>query len=255
MADSAPKVFNEKEDFTAGVFLVDKPAGVSSFAVVAVLRRILGIKKVGHAGTLDPFATGLLVVCAGRAATRLISSFMDGKKEYLATVCLGIETTTHDPEGDIVAQKEVGSFDKQQVEHCLAQFRGKIWQKPPAYSALKYKGKPLYHYARKGIIIEKEPRPVEITALERCTAEPCDNENPELSLRIECSKGTYIRVLAADIGRELGCGGHLTSLRRTRSGIFSVENALDWQELKDENARQHCLQKMLSVEEVVKLLQ
>ncbi len=255
MADSAPKVFNEKKDFTAGVFLVDKPAGISSFAVVAILRRILGIKKVGHAGTLDPFATGLLVVCAGRPATRLISAFMDGKKEYLATVHLGIETTTHDPEGDIVAQKEVGSFDEQQIERCLAQFRGKILQKPPAYSALKHKGKPLYHYARKGIIIEKEARPVEIMALERCEAEKLDSENPTLSLRVECSKGTYIRVLAADIGRELGCGGYLTSLRRTRSGIFSVENALSWQELKDENAWQLCLQKMLSVEEVVNLLQ
>ncbi len=180
---------------------------------------------------------------------------MEGKKEYFATVRLGIETTTHDPEGEIVAQQKVGSLDDQQIERCLEGFRGKFLQKPPAYSALKHKGKPLYHYARKGIIIEKEARPVEITILERCTTGQCDDDNPSLVLRIECSKGTYIRVLAADIGRELGCGGFLTSLRRTRSGIFSVDAALSWQELKGEDAREQALKKMLSIEEVVNLLQ
>ncbi len=245
----------EKAGFTAGVFVVDKPAGISSFAVVARLRKILGIKKVGHAGTLDPFATGLLVVCAGRPATRLISLLMAGEKEYLATIQLGVETTTLDPEGDVVAQKEVGLVGEEEIEQCLARFRGRQMQKPPAYSALKHKGKPLYAYAREGIIIEKEPRAIEITALERCGGGPCSDENPQLSLRVRCSKGTYIRVLAADIGKQLGCGGFLTTLRRTHSGLFSVDNALCWEELTGENAYGRCLAKMLSVEDVVNLLQ
>lgn len=241
---------------SAGVFLIDKPAGPSSFAVVARMRRILGIKKVGHAGTLDPFATGLLVVCAGRPATRLISRCMEGEKEYLATLRLGRETTTLDPEGEIIAKKEVGSLSDNEIESCLAAFRGRQLQKPPAYSALKHKGKPLYHYARKGIIIEKEPRPIDITALERCgQKESCDNGNPYLTLRVRCSKGTYIRVLASDIGKKLGCGAYLSALRRTQSGIFSLTDALSWEMLTTEDAKRVCLEKMLPVEEVVNVLQ
>lgn len=235
--------------------MVDKPAGISSFSVVANIRRVLGIKKVGHAGTLDPFATGLLVVCVGRPATRLISQCMDGEKEYLATLRLGVETTTLDPEGDIVVKNEIGYFSDETIEACLARFRGPQLQKPPAYSALKHKGKPLYYYARKGIIIEKDPRPIVITTLERNKTEKCNGANPFLSLRVRCSKGTYIRVLASDIGRELGCGAFLSILCRTHSGVFSLEDALSWEVLKAEDARQQCLAKMLSVENVVNLLQ
>lgn len=240
----------------AGVFLIDKPVDISSFGVVSVMRRVLGMKKVGHAGTLDPFATGLLVVCAGRPATKLISDFMEGEKEYLATLCLGIETETQDTEGEVIARREVGEITAGAIDSCLKKFRGEQKQIPPAYSALKHKGKPLYYYARKGIKVEKEARDITISTLERsCPAVALSGEEAELKIRVACSKGTYIRTLAADIGTELGCGAHLTALRRTRSGSFHVDQALRWDELTAENSLDHCLKKMISVEEVAKLLQ
>jgi len=243
-------------EFEAGVFLVDKPVGITSFGVVARLRRILKMKKVGHAGTLDPFATGLLIVCAGRPATKLISQFMDGEKEYLATLLLGAETETCDTEGEVTSRKEIGLLEAQRIEECLQGFRGMQMQVPPAYSALKHKGKPLYYYARKGIKITKEARQVEIGCLERTDgAGDIAAENPHLSLKVVCSKGTYIRTLGADIGSELGCGAHLVALRRTMSGIFSVKDALSWDELDSENALESCMRKMLSVEDVCKMLQ
>ncbi len=243
-------------EFEAGVFLIDKPVDITSFGVVARLRRILKMKKVGHAGTLDPFATGLLIVCAGRPATKLISQFMDGEKEYLATLRLGVETETYDTEGEVTSCKDVGLLKAQCIEECLERFRGTQLQVPPAYSALKHKGKPLYYYARKGIKITKEARQVEISRLERTDgAGHITEENPHLSLKVVCSKGTYIRTLGADIGSELGCGGHLVGLRRTRSGIFAVNDALSWDELDSENALDYCMQKMLSVEDVCKMLQ
>ncbi|PID75850.1 MAG: tRNA pseudouridine(55) synthase TruB [Deltaproteobacteria bacterium] len=245
------------DNLDAGVFLVDKPAGISSFAVVGRMRKILHIKKVGHAGTLDPFATGLLVVCAGRPATRLISLIMQGDKEYLADLRLGVTTTTQDPEGDIVERREVGSIDSSAILQCLAAFRGPQMQVPPAYSALKHKGKPLYYYARKGITIEKEPRPIEIKELEPVDGD-IDIVGPDalLRLRVVCSKGTYIRTLAADIGERLGCGAHLEALRRTKSGCFQIDGRrLDWQDLNAEDARQRCWHRMIPVGRVAKLLQ
>lgn len=240
----------------AGVFLVDKPVGITSFGVVGRMRKILGMKKVGHAGTLDPFATGLLIVCAGRPATKLISHFMDGEKEYIATLCLGVETETLDTEGAVVKRAEVGKISAETIENCLGTFRGRQLQTPPAYSALKHKGKPLYYYARKGIKIEKEPRKIEIKTLERI-GDSGDIEGPEavLKVRVVCSKGTYIRVLGADIGDKLGCGAHLTELRRTKSGLFDVDRALTWEELTAADAANHTKTKMIPVEEVAKLLQ
>ena len=242
--------------FEAGIFIVDKPVDLTSFKVVGRLRRILNIKKVGHAGTLDPFATGLLVVCAGRPATRLISQFMDGEKEYLATLRLGVETETLDTEGDVTARSDVGVISSGKIEECLASYRGSQMQVPPAYSALKHKGKPLYYYARKGIKIIKDARPVEINVLER-TDGTADVQGVEadLSIKVVCSKGTYIRTLAADIGSDLGCGAHLVQLRRVRSGFFSVAESLSWDELTAEDAFDRCMEKMLSVEAVCKLLQ
>jgi len=243
-------------EFEAGIFLVDKPVDITSFGVVARLRRILKMKKVGHAGTLDPFATGLLIVCAGRPATKLISNFMEGEKEYLATLRLGIETETLDTEGEVTSRKDVGEISALAVEECLQRFRGGQMQVPPAYSALKHKGKPLYYYARKGIKITKEARQIEISKLER--SDDCGDiagPSPELSLKIVCSKGTYIRTLAADIGQDLGCGAHLVGLRRTRSGTFSVANGLTWDDLSSEDALERCLSAMLSVEQVCKQLQ
>jgi len=247
---------NSDSGFQAGIFLVDKPAGLTSFAIVSRMRRILGIKKVGHAGTLDPFATGLLIVCAGRQATKLISRFMDGKKEYLATLCLGVSTETFDPEGDVVCRRSVGRLSADTIETCLQQYRGLQLQVPPQYSALKHKGKPLYYYARRGIEVKKEPREINITLLERVDGyQDLCGEEAQLKLKVVCSKGTYIRTLASDIGESLGCGAHLIDLRRTRSGCFAVDDCLTLDDFNAGDARERCLRKMLSVEEVCKLLQ
>ena len=242
-------------EFEAGIFLIDKPVGPSSFAMVKKVRHIVGIKKVGHAGTLDPFASGLLIICAGRPATKMISRLMEGEKEYVATLQLGVETTTQDPEGDIVATRQVDHLSEEIIHDCLQGFTGVQNQVPPVYSALKYKGKPLYYYAKKGIKITKEARPIEIKEIERIGAGYLGGENTELRLRVVCSKGTYIRSLAADIGRELGCGAYLSQLRRTRSGIFSVEESFSGEDFSAENVQSRLLAGALSVNHVGKLLQ
>lgn len=239
-----------------GVILVDKPAGRTSFAIVRAVRTACGIKKVGHAGTLDPFATGLLVVCIGRPATRLIGGLMDGDKEYLATVVLGRVSTTHDPEGEISPGEPVDHIDDQQIESVMQGLRGTIMQTPPQYSALKHKGKPLYHYARKGVHVEKAPRQVKIHTLEwERNGATGTSGGAALDLRIVCSKGTYIRTLAADIGTALGCGAYLSALRRTGSGFFTVSAAVAGAELYEENAPELVRDNMISLQEVQKLLQ
>jgi len=242
--------------FEAGIFVIDKPAGPTSFRMVSGVRRALGMKKVGHAGTLDPFATGLLIVCAGRPATRMISKMMDGRKEYLATLCLGVETETFDPEGTVVNRQSVAPLRAEQIERCLSSFRGEQLQVPPIYSALKHQGKPLYHYARQGISIVKAARPVFIETLERTDGghDLAGGEEVQLSVRVVCSKGTYIRSLAADIGRSLGCGAYLTQLRRTRSGCFTLEDSFPGAELLFPDARQRLLAKALSVDDFANLL-
>ncbi len=236
--------------------LVDKPVGITSFAVVKKLRWLLRVKKVGHAGTLDPFASGLLILCASRPATRMIPAFMAVDKEYLATLRLGVETDTQDREGEVIRRQAVGQISAEVLEACLAAFRGRQLQVPPAYSALKHQGKPLYHYARKGILVEKEARPVEITLLQRTdgSTDLCGLE-AEIGLRVVCSKGTYIRTLAADIGRRLGCGAHLVQLRRVRCGPFRVEEALTWEMLSGEKGQERCLEQLIAVSEISKLLQ
>lgn len=205
-----------------GVLLLDKPVGPSSFTMVRQVRRLFGVRKVGHAGTLDPQAAGLLVICIGRRATRLSGRLMEGRKRYEAVLKLGEETDSFDSEGRLVATAPVPDIDDAHLLRCADRFRGEILQTPPPFSALKHKGKPLYHYARKGETVVKEPRPVHIfeLALSRIDRE-------RLALSVECGKGTYIRSLAADIGRELGCGAHLAALRRTGSGRFSVDDAVD----------------------------
>lgn len=243
--------------FEAGIFLVDKPVGPTSFRVVQQVRRALQIKKVGHAGTLDPFASGLLVVCAGRRATRLVPRLMDGEKEYEATLQLGVETETQDPEGQVVAESPVPGLDVAAVQRCLAGFVGRILQVPPSYSALKHKGKPLYYYARRGIEVAREARPVEIKSITclppstRCWGP----ENDILKIRVVCGKGTYIRTLGADIGKALGCGAHLRELRRLRVGPFSVAAGLDGTGLVDRHeGRRLLLDSHLTIDEVVDLL-
>ena len=238
-----------------GVVLVDKLPGRTSFSVIRSVRKIFGVKKVGHAGTLDPFASGLLVVCIGRPATRLIDRLMEGEKTYHATVVLGKVSTTQDPEGEISLGGPVDAINRAAIEAALTGFRGAILQTPPQFSALKHKGKPLYHYARKGITVTKEPREVTIHELELGGVDLLtDQAHPSMELKIRCSKGTYIRSLAQDIGTALGCGAYLSRLRRVRSGCFSVEDCIPGACLDDPEKAQWVRERRIEVEEVQKLL-
>jgi tRNA pseudouridine55 synthase len=233
-----------------GIYPVSKPEGVTSFRMVQLVRKFLGIKKVGHTGTLDPFASGVLIICAGRPATRLIPSLMEGDKEYEATLQLGVTTETQDPEGSMIEQRPVPELNDRTIECCLKEFRGKQQQNPPSYSALKHKGKPLYYYARKGIKVNKEPRQIDIKKL-TCI----DFGRYTITVRVVCSKGTYIRSLAADIGEFLGCGAHLSRLTRVRNGFFSIDECLPGEVLfKEDGGRDILLQSLMPVEEVKKLL-
>ena len=234
----------------AGLLLVDKPVGPTSFRVVQQVRRALQIKKVGHSGTLDPFASGLLIVCFGRPATRMIPRLMAGDKLYEAELQLGVETDTLDLQGRIIAETPVPELDMATVLACLERFSGPQMQAPPAYSAVKHEGKPLYHYARQGIMIEKKARSIRIEEL-RCTF----LGERTMGIRVRCSKGTYIRTLAADIGRALGCGAHLTALRRLENGPFSVTAALPGEVLANsEEAKDVLLAHVISIEEIEELL-
>ncbi|XOF32380.1 MAG: tRNA pseudouridine(55) synthase TruB [Candidatus Electrothrix sp. YB6] len=234
---------------TAGVVLIDKPVGRTSFAMVKKIRWLLGIKKVGHAGTLDPFADGLLIVCVGRPATRHIDDFMSSRKTYRAVLQLGRETTTQDPEGEVTEIRPVPELAQEDIAEVLQGFLGPQMQTPPPYSAAKHKGKPLYHYARKGIMIQKEPKLIEIYTLR---ADGYDPVKEQLTITVTCSRGTYIRVLAAEIGRKLGCGAHLTALRRTASGGFTVDDAVAGEALfSRENGQELLLNRILTVEQAL----
>ncbi len=211
--------FKKKKRPVDGVLLLDKPAGLTSNAALQSARRLYNAAKAGHTGTLDPMATGLLPVAFGEA-TKFTQMMLDADKTYLARIRFGSETDTGDAEGAVISTRQV-RVDKAMVEKCLAGFRGDIEQIPPMYSALKHNGKPLYEYARMGIELERKTRTVSIRSLKLLSF---DQEH--ILIEVDCSKGTYIRTLAIDIGRELGCGGHLESLRRTRIGPFSVENAI-----------------------------
>lgn len=204
-----------------GFLVVDKPVGVTSFSMVALVRRLTGIKRVGHAGTLDPLASGVLPVAFGQA-TRLIEYMDDESKEYQAVLLFGVETDTYDAEGTAVAVRDASGVTRAALEAALVSFTGEIEQIPPLYSAIKLAGKPLYRYAREGAGAELQltPRRVRIDAIELLGFEP-----PEASIRVRCGKGTYIRSLAHDVGAALGCGAHLAALRRTRSAGFATSDA------------------------------
>lgn len=247
MAEVRP-VRGEGHDWNDGVFLVDKPVGPTSFAMVRRIRWLLGIKKVGHAGTLDPFASGLLIVCAGRTATRCMDSFMGGRKIYQARLQLGVETETQDPEGAITRITPAPPLDQQTIETCLQGHVGPQMQAPPPYSAAKHKGKPLYAYAREGVFIEKAAKPIEIYSLDFLHYDPATSR---LDVEVACSRGTYVRVLAADIGRALGCGAHLVGLRRTASGSLAVADSLPGAELFAETGLQLLLDHRRSVDEAL----
>jgi len=206
--------------FEAGALLVDKPPGLTSFGVIRRLRRALGIKKMGHAGTLDPMATGLLVVLVGRAATRQQDRFMGLPKEYTGTIRLGETTATYDAEGDVTARRDPSRVTDADLEAARQRFVGEILQRPPAYSAIKQGGERLYAKARRGDAVEVAPRPVTVY-----TFDLTGRRGGDVAFRIACSKGFYVRSLAHDFGEALGVGGHLEALRRTAIGPFRVEEA------------------------------
>jgi tRNA pseudouridine55 synthase len=202
-----------------GVLLVDKPAGPTSHDVVDRVRRQFGFNKVGHCGTLDPAATGLLILVLERA-TKLQDRLMSDDKAYEGTMRLGISTDSQDVDGQIIAEKPVPALAAEDVERVFARFRGDIQQVPPMVSAVKHQGTPLYKLARKGKTVEREPRLVHIYDLRVLQL-----DLPRIKFRAVCTKGTYVRTLCSDIGDALGCGAHLFELRRTRSGKFDVKDA------------------------------
>lgn len=215
-----------------GILNINKPQGVTSFGVVARIRRLTGVKRAGHAGTLDPLATGVLPVCLGHA-TRVIEYLADSRKTYLAEMLLGITTDTQDIEGTTLEQKDPATVTLDRFTSLLPSFTGIIEQVPPMYSAVKYKGQPLYQLARAGQTVERKSRTAEIYSLVITRWEP-----PIISLSVECSKGTYIRTLIHDMGQELGCGAVMQNLVRSAYGPFAIEQAVSPDTL--EEAVQDC---------------
>ncbi|MCC6337545.1 MAG: tRNA pseudouridine(55) synthase TruB [Myxococcales bacterium] len=209
-----------------GVLVVDKPQGLTSFDVVRLVRRALGVKKAGHTGTLDPLATGVLPVCVGDA-TRIAQFITEATKAYDATVRLGITTDTLDAEGKVEQQRPVPPVTRELLEVALSRFRGAFPQTPPMYSAVKVNGRRLYELARAGEQVERAPRLVTVFELTLR-----DFSADELKLSVRCSKGFFVRSLAADLGEALGCGAHLTALRRTQSGPFTLAQALPLAEVQ-----------------------
>lgn len=209
-----------------GILLVDKPAGYTSHDIVAIVKRAYHLKKVGHTGTLDPLATGLLPLCINKA-TRLAGQFINADKAYETTIRWGITTDTYDAEGKIVQTAEVPSDVSEQLQQILPDFRGAILQQPPPYSAIKVAGKPLYWWARKG-----EPQTVPAREVTVHDMQVCATTFDTATLQVACSKGTFIRSLAHDMGQRLGCGGHVIALRRTRTGDFDVKQAVTLEEIK-----------------------
>ena len=201
-----------------GVLLLDKPLGLSSNQALQKAKWLLRAEKAGHTGTLDPLATGVLPLCFG-AATKFSGLHLDADKTYEATLQLGVTTTTGDAEGEVIERRAVPAIMPEQLEAVRQRFLGRITQVPPMHSALKKDGKALYEYARAGIEVERAPREVEIHALNLALAQ-VDQAQAAIKIEVTCSKGTYIRTLGEDIGQALGCGGHLTRLRRTATGPF-----------------------------------
>lgn len=210
-----------------GLLFVDKPQGLTSHDVVAHIRRIYHIKKVGHAGTLDPMATGLLIILVGRA-TKASNFLMSQPKTYEGTMRLGATTDSQDADGEFLEEKEVPAVSEAEMDEYFQGFLGDQYQMPPMFSAKKIKGVPLYKMARKGQEVEREARFVTIKSFERLRM-----ELPDIDFRIEVSKGTYVRTVAHDLGQKIGCGAYLTALRRTAIAAMSVEQAVTLQTLQD----------------------
>ena len=227
----------------SGVLLIDKAPDMTSHDVVAIARRALNTKKIGHCGTLDPMATGLLMLVIGRA-TKIQDLLMSEDKEYVGTLTLGAVTSTQDRQGEVLESKPVPAFTEDQIRTAFDAFTGDFEQIPPMVSAIKKDGVPLYKLARKGQVIEREPRPVRVTGYQVTRI-----ELPEVDFVVNCSKGFYVRTYAHDIGATLGCGGHLSALRRTRSGKFTVDRAVTIADLKTA-PREDLLKAMVSLAEI-----
>jgi tRNA pseudouridine55 synthase len=229
-----------------GILLVDKAEGMTSHDVVALTRRKLGTKKIGHCGTLDPIATGLLLLTVGRG-TKVQDLLMSEDKEYAGIFVLGVTTDTQDREGEITQQRPVPALDEQQIRAAFEKFRGDFYQLPPMVSAKKHGGVPLYKLARQGKVVEREPRLVHVYrySIERIAL-------PEIDFTVLCSKGFYVRTYVHDIGEALGCGAHLKSLRRIKSGRFDVANAITVDQINNAQ-REEIVERMLTLPEVSRM--
>lgn len=234
-----------------GILLVDKPESFTSHDVVAKLRGMIHQKRIGHAGTLDPMATGLLVVLLG-SATRASDAASGQEKEYLARLRLGMETDTQDSTGTVLRQRPV-TVSREDVLAALPAFTGDLLQMPPMYSAVQVDGKRLYALARKGVEVQRESRKISVPLLELLPPR-AELDGQEYELRVRCSKGTYIRALCADLGEALGCGGCMTGLRRVRSGAFSLENALTLEQIRAALDAGTLEQQILPIEQVYQAL-
>jgi tRNA pseudouridine55 synthase len=228
-----------------GLFIVDKPDGITSLGVVKEVKRRFGLKRAGHIGTLDPFATGVLPIAINEG-TKLVPFLEEEPKEYEAIMKLGEETTTGDMTGKVVFGKLWEEVTPGKIYAIFHIFSGKIQQIPPMFSAIKVQGRPLYRLARKGIEVERKEREVEIFSIQIKKI-----ALPLVYFRVSCSKGTYIRTLARDIGRKLGCGAHLISLRRVRSGPFTLEQAVSWGKIKDLSRPEHLSPWLISMKEAL----
>ena len=222
-----------------GILVIDKPQGVTSNGILQQVKRLYGAAKAGHTGALDPLATGVLPLCFGEA-TKFSQMMLDSDKAYITTAKLGIRTETGDSEGAVVEEKPVPALTEAQVEAVLENFRGDIQQVPSMYSALKHQGKPLYEYAREGIVIDRPARPVTIYELKLLAV-----REQELDLAVTCTKGTYIRSLVEDIGEALGCGAHVSALRRTLASGYTLANARDVKDLEAMRERGESLDALL----------
>jgi tRNA pseudouridine55 synthase len=229
-----------------GVLLVDKAEGMTSHDVVALTRQKLGTRKIGHCGTLDPIATGLLLLTVGRG-TKVQDLLMSEDKEYVGTFVLGVTTDTQDRQGEVIQQRPVPQLDEGKIRSAFENFRGDFYQLPPMVSAKKHGGVPLYKLARQGKVIEREPRLVHVYrySIDRIAL-------PEIDFSVLCSKGFYVRTYAHDIGEALGCGAHLKSLRRLKSGRFDVAKAITVEQIKSAS-REEILCRMLSLPEVSRM--
>lgn len=222
-------MFEQQNNFS-GLLLVNKPSGITSFKVVSIIRKALKVKKVGHCGTLDPLAVGLMIVLVGKSATKQQDKFMKQDKVYYAKIKLGIKTDTGDLEGQIISQSDFSNITLEQIKSVCNSFIGETEQEPPMYSALKVNGKKLYELARKGITVERKKRKITIYNIDILSF----NGN-EIEIRVKCSSGTYIRVLAQDIGTKLKTDATLSFLRREQIGPFSLDNAVSLENLTPEN--------------------